>query len=108
MNEGAGHHRPARLPHPPAADALRRPEATGSHRRRSGDAPRVHRIRRADLYARPTDRRQVMETIQRLNVEESLTVVLITQSMDEAVAAGRVLVMHAGGIVMDGPPEEDL
>ena len=54
----------------------------------------------------PPNRRQVMETIQRLNVEESLTVVLITQSMDEAVAAGRVLVMHAGRIVMDGPPEE--
>jgi len=54
----------------------------------------------------PPGRRRVLETIQRLNVEESLTVVLITQSMDEAVAAGRVLVMHAGRIVMDGPPEE--
>ena len=54
----------------------------------------------------PPNRRQVMETIQRLNDEESLTVVLITQSMDEAVAARRVLVMHAGRIVMDGPPEE--
>ncbi len=44
----------------------------------------------------PPGRRQVLETIRRLNAEETLTVVLITQSMDEAVAAGRVLVMHEG------------
>lgn len=54
----------------------------------------------------PPSRRQVLETILRLNVEEGLTVVLITQSMDEVVAARRVLVMDAGRIVMDGPPEE--
>ncbi|MEA3339648.1 MAG: energy-coupling factor transporter ATPase [Chloroflexota bacterium] len=54
----------------------------------------------------PPGRRRVLETIRRLNAEESLTVVLITQSMDEAVAARRVLVMHEGRIVMDGPPEE--
>ena len=54
----------------------------------------------------PPGRRRVLETIRRLNVEETLTVLLITQSMDEAAAARRVLVMHAGRIVMDGPPEE--
>jgi len=54
----------------------------------------------------PRGRRQVMGTIQRLNAEEDLTVVLITQSMDEAAAADRVLVMHAGEIAMHGPPRE--
>jgi energy-coupling factor transport system ATP-binding protein len=54
----------------------------------------------------PPSRRRVLETIQRLNAEDGLTVVLITQSMAEAAAAGRVLVMHAGRVVMDGPPEE--
>jgi energy-coupling factor transport system ATP-binding protein len=54
----------------------------------------------------PRGRRQVMGTIQRLNVEEGLTVILITQSMEEAAAADRVLVMHAGEIAMDGPPRE--
>ena len=54
----------------------------------------------------PPGRRQVIETIQRLNAGEGITVVLITQSMDEAAAAGRVLVMDGGRIVMDGPPEE--
>ena len=54
----------------------------------------------------PPGRRQILEIIRRLNAEESLTVVLITQAMDEAAAARRVLVMDAGRIVMDGPPEE--
>ena len=54
----------------------------------------------------PPGRRRVLETIRRLNAEERLTVVLITQSMDEAAAARRVLVMHAGRIVIDGPPAE--
>jgi len=54
----------------------------------------------------PPGRRQVLETIARLNAEESLTVVMITQSMDEAAAARRVLVMSGGRIVMDAPPTE--
>ena len=49
-------------------------------------------------------RRGVLEIIQRLNAESGITVVLITQSMDEAAIAGRVLVMHEGCLVMDGPP----
>ena len=53
-----------------------------------------------------TGRRRVLETIQRLNAEEGLTVILITQSMDEATAARRLVVMDSGCIAMDGPPEE--
>ena len=49
-------------------------------------------------------RRGVLEIIRRLNAEGGITVVLITQSMDEAAAAGRILVMHDGCITMDGPP----
>ncbi|MGB9774997.1 MAG: energy-coupling factor transporter ATPase [Anaerolineae bacterium] len=51
-------------------------------------------------------RHQVLQTIRRLNAERGLTVILITQSMDEAVLARRVLVMDGGRIVCDGPPEE--
>ncbi len=54
----------------------------------------------------PPGRRQVLQAIRQLNAEERLTVVLITQSMDEAATARRVLVMYAGRIVMDGSPEE--
>jgi energy-coupling factor transport system ATP-binding protein len=53
----------------------------------------------------PVGRRAVLEIIRRLNAEEGITVVLITQSMDEAAAAHRVLVMHDGCLVMDGPPQ---
>ena len=53
----------------------------------------------------PSGRRQILATIRRLNAEESITVLLITQSMDEAASAGRVVVMHEGHIAMDGPPE---
>ncbi len=50
-------------------------------------------------------RRQVLQTIRRLNAELGLTVILITQSMDEAALAQRVLVMDSGRVVLDGPPE---
>jgi energy-coupling factor transport system ATP-binding protein len=52
----------------------------------------------------PPSRRGVLEIIQRLNAEEGITVVLITQSMDEAATARRVVVMNEGRIVIDGPP----
>ena len=54
----------------------------------------------------PPGRRQILETIQHLNAAERITIVLITQSMEEASAARRVVVMDEGRIVMDGPPEE--
>jgi energy-coupling factor transport system ATP-binding protein len=53
----------------------------------------------------PPGRQQVLQTVRRLNTEEEITVVLITQSMDEAAMAGRVVVMDAGRIVQDGPPQ---
>jgi energy-coupling factor transport system ATP-binding protein len=52
----------------------------------------------------PPGRQQVLDTIRRLN-DEGMTIVLITQSMDEAAMARRIVVMNAGSIVLDGPPE---
>ena len=54
----------------------------------------------------PRGRREVMETIGRLNREKGITVVLITHHMDEAAKAQRVVVMHKGGIAADGTPQE--
>lgn len=54
----------------------------------------------------PNGRSRVMETIRRLNVAEGLTIVHITQSMEEAASADRVLTMHEGQIVMDGRPAQ--
>jgi energy-coupling factor transport system ATP-binding protein len=54
----------------------------------------------------PASRQQVLSAIRRLNQQRGLTVILITQSMDEAATAQRVLVMDQGRIVMDGTPQE--
>jgi len=52
----------------------------------------------------PIGRKEVMQTILRLNREEGLTVVLITHFMEEAMQADRVLVMENGRIVLEGHP----
>ena len=54
----------------------------------------------------PRGRREVMETISRLNREKGITVVLITHHMDEAAQAQRVVVMAGGKVAADGTPEE--
>ena len=54
----------------------------------------------------PQGRREVMEVVRSLNRTYGITVVLITHHMDEAVQAGRVVVMHQGGVLMDGAPRE--
>ncbi|HHV56882.1 MAG TPA: energy-coupling factor transporter ATPase [Firmicutes bacterium] len=54
----------------------------------------------------PAGRREVLETVVRLNREEGITIVYITHFMEEAVRAGRVVVMDDGRVVLDGPPRE--
>ncbi len=54
----------------------------------------------------PKGRREVMETIGRLNREKGITVVLITHHMMEAAQAHRVVVLHQGGIAADGTPQQ--
>ena len=50
----------------------------------------------------PSGRREVMNTVKKLNKEEGITIVLITHYMDEAVQADRVVVMDDGQIKLDG------
>ena len=54
----------------------------------------------------PKGRREVMETVARLNKEKGITVVLITHHMDEAAKADRVVVIHKGVIRADGKPKD--
>ena len=54
----------------------------------------------------PKGRREVMETIARLNREKGITVVLITHHMDEAAKADRVVVIHRGVLRADGAPKD--
>ena len=54
----------------------------------------------------PQGRREVLRTVKELNRDFGTTVVLITHYMDEAVQAGRVVVIDDGRILRDGTPKE--
>lgn len=54
----------------------------------------------------PQGRKEVMDTVMKLNKELGITVILITHYMDEAVKADRVVAMDGGRIAMDGTPKE--
>lgn len=56
----------------------------------------------------PSGRREVMDTILRLNREEGITIILITHFMQEAALSDRVIVTEAGHVIMDGTPKEVL
>lgn len=54
----------------------------------------------------PRGRKEVLETVERLNKEDGITIVMITHYMNEAVNADRVIVMNEGEIVLNAPPKE--
>ena len=54
----------------------------------------------------PAGRREVIDTVRRLNRERGITVVLITHHMAEAENADRVIVMNDGQVAMDGAPHD--
>ncbi len=54
----------------------------------------------------PQGRKEVMDTILKLNREMNITVVLITHYMDEASLADRLAVMDNGTVIMEGEPRQ--
>ncbi len=54
----------------------------------------------------PVGRREVIDTVKKLNRASGVTVVLITHHMDEAAQADRLIVMAKGRAVSDGTPKE--
>ncbi len=54
----------------------------------------------------PAGRAEVMETLEYLNRQQGLTVVLITHFMNEAARADRVIVLDKGKVFMDGTPKD--
>ena len=54
----------------------------------------------------PHGRKEVMDTIQKLNKEEGITIILITHFMDEAALADRIIVIDQGDIAIDGTPKD--
>jgi len=56
----------------------------------------------------PMGRREVINTVMRLNREQGITVVLITHFMEEAALADRLIIMHEGRINLEGTPRDVL
>ncbi|MBE1553091.1 energy-coupling factor ABC transporter ATP-binding protein [Sporosarcina limicola] len=55
----------------------------------------------------PRGRKEIMELFHQLHIEENLTTILVTHSMEDAARyADNVVVMHDGSSVMSGTPEE--
>ena len=54
----------------------------------------------------PHGRKEVMETICKLNKDENITIIHITHFMEEAALADRVVVVDHGKIILDGSPKE--
>ena len=54
----------------------------------------------------PQGRKEVMNTIKRLNREEGIAIVLITHYMNEAVQADKVIVMKNGSVYLEGTPNQ--
>ncbi|WP_294513884.1 energy-coupling factor transporter ATPase [uncultured Intestinimonas sp.] len=69
-------------------------------------APRCIVLDEPTAMLDPVGRREVMDTIKKLNRTAGVTVVLITHHMDEAAQADRLVVMSRGRVVADGTPKE--
>ena len=54
----------------------------------------------------PSGRKEVLETIRRLNRERGISVIWITHFMEEAITADRVVVISDGEIALQGEPRE--
>ncbi len=54
----------------------------------------------------PVGRKEVMDTLCKLNRDEGLTIILITHYMEEAVCADRILVLDKGKVLLDDCPKK--
>lgn len=54
----------------------------------------------------PIGRRQVMETMQKLNKEYGITIIHITHYMQEAILADRIVVIEKGEVLLQGTPKQ--
>lgn len=54
----------------------------------------------------PLGRKEVLDSILKLNREKQVTVIMITHYMDEAALADRIVVLNDGKMLIDGTPGE--
>lgn len=67
--------------------------------------PEVLVLDEATSMLDPAGKAEVIKIIQRLN-SEGITIVMITQYMEEAIIADRVVVMSQGSIALEGTPKQ--
>ncbi len=68
--------------------------------------PEVLVLDEATAMLDPMGRRDILRIVRELHDKKGITVIMITQYMEEAVGADRVIVMNGGHIVMEGTPAE--
>ena len=68
--------------------------------------PKVLVLDEATAMLDPKGRRDIIDLVTKLHRENGITVVMITQYMEEAIGADRVAVMSGGELILDGTPKE--
>ena len=68
--------------------------------------PKILVLDEATAMLDPRGREELLQTVYELNRKNGMTVIMITQYMEEAVMADRLIVMSGGEIVMDDVPDK--
>ena len=68
--------------------------------------PKVLVLNEATAMLDPKGRRDIIDLVTKLHKENGITVVMITQYMEEAIGADRVAVMSGGEMILEGTPKE--
>lgn len=68
--------------------------------------PKVLVLDEATAMLDPKGRRDIIELVTKLHRENGITVVMITQYMEEVIGADRVAVMSGGELILEGTPKE--
>ena len=68
--------------------------------------PKVLVLDEATAMLDPKGRRDIIDLVTKLHKENGITVVMITQYMEEVIGADRVAVMSGGELILEGTPTE--
>ena len=68
--------------------------------------PKVLVLDEATAMLDPKGRRDIIDLVTKLHKENGITVVMITQYMEEVIGADRVAVMSGGELILEGIPKE--
>ena len=86
--------------------SVRRTEAACGDCRCRGDGAKCIIMDEPTAMLDPNGRKEVLNTVHRLNRQKGVTVILITHYMEEVIDADYVFVMDDGHVVMQGMPRD--